>query len=66
MIGIISVVGLLALSASSSLAMDTRRMIAEDMMKRDKDPYRFGRNSHILHTVVDKSDSSNSNCSEEE
>ena len=66
MIGIISVVGLLALSASSSLAMDTRRMIAEDMMKRDKDPYRFGRNSHILHTVVDKSDSSESNCSNEE
>lgn len=66
MLGIISVVGLLALSASSSLAMDTRRMIAEDMMKRDKDPYRFGRNSHILHTVIDKSDSSESNCSEEE
>ena len=66
MIGIISVVGLLALSASSSLAMDTRRTIAEDMMKRDKDPYRFCRNSHILHIVEDNSDSSKSNCSEEE
>ena len=66
MIGIISVVGLLALSTSSSFAMDTRRMIAEDMMKRDKEPYRLGRNSHILHTVVDKSDSSESNCSNEE
>lgn len=66
MLGIISVVGILALSASSSLAMDTRRMIAEDMMKRDKDPYRFCKNSHILHTVVDNSDSSKSNCSEEE
>lgn len=66
MLGIISVVGLLALSASSSLAMDTRRMIAEDMIKRDKDPYRFCRNSHILHTVIDKSDSSKSDYSEEE
>ena len=66
MIGIIYAVGLLAFSVSNSLAMDTRRTIAENMMERDKDPYRFGRNSHILHTVVDKSNSSKSNCSEEE
>lgn len=66
MLGIIYTVGLLVFSVSNSLAMDTRRTIAENMMERDKDPYRFGRNSHILHTVVDKSDSSESNCSEEE
>ena len=58
--------GFLGVSLSNSLTMSTMQSIAKDMLERDKDPYRFGRNPHILHPVVDTSDSSNSNCSEEE
>lgn len=49
--------GFLGFSLSNSLTMSTRRKIAEDMMDRDKDPYRFTKQSHILHTVEDKSNS---------
>lgn len=49
--------GFLGWSLSNSLTMSTRRKIAEDMMDRDKDPYRFTKQSHILHTVEDKSNS---------
>ena len=58
--------GFLGVSLSNSLTMSTMQSIARDMLERDKDPYRFGRNSHILHTVIDKSDSSKSDYSEEE
>ena len=49
--------GFLGWSLSNSLIMSTRRKISEDMLDRDKDPYRFTRQSHILHTVEDKSNS---------
>lgn len=49
--------GFLGWSLSNSLNMSTRRKISEDMLDRDKDPYRFTRQSHILHTVEDKSNS---------
>ena len=52
----IAVLGFLGFSLANSLGMSTRRKIAEDMMDIDKDPYRFARNSHILHPVVDNSD----------
>lgn len=49
--------GFLGWSLSNSLNMSTRRKISEDMLDRDKDPYRFTRQYHILHTVEDKSNS---------
>lgn len=52
----IAILGFLGFSLANSLGMSTRQMIAKDMMDRDKDPYRFTRNSHILHPVVDNSD----------
>lgn len=58
--------GFLGVSLSNSLTMSTMQSIAKDMLERDKDPYRFGRNSHILHTVIDKSDSSKSDYFKEE
>ena len=53
----IVILGFLGFSLANSLGMSTRRKIAEDMLDRDKDPYRFARNSHILHPVVDRSNS---------
>ena len=52
----IALLGILGFSLANSLGMSTRQQIAKDMMDRDKDPYRFARNSHILHPVVDNSD----------
>ena len=52
----IAILGFLGFSLANSLGMSTRQMIAKDMMDRDKDPYRFARNSHILHPVVDNSE----------
>lgn len=54
---VFALLGLLSFSLANSLAMDTRRQIAKDMLDRDKDPYRFAKNSHILHPVVDRSNS---------
>lgn len=53
----IALLGFLGFSLSNSLTMSTMQSIAKEMLDRDKDPYRFTRQSHILHIVEDKSNS---------
>ena len=53
----VALLGFLGWSLSNSLTMGTMQSIAKEMLDRDKDPYRFTRQSHILHTVEDKSNS---------
>lgn len=53
----IAILGFLGFSLANSLGMSTRQQIAKDMLDRDKDPYRFAKNNHILHPVVDRSNS---------